>query len=123
MIKSLKSETPLFRRKDGITMGEPLRKIESGENTVWITQPNEVETLLKRREIAFNVAREKLGLEIINSFKEINENKGKYLLIDSLSNMIIYNDPEIVTEFFYHLVNKTRARNIHTISLAIEEEG
>ena len=66
---------------------------------------------------------EKLGMEIINIFKEVDENVEKYLLIDSLSNMIIYNDPEIVTEFFYHLINKTRARNIHTISLAIEEEG
>jgi len=66
---------------------------------------------------------EKLGLEIINIFKEVDENTDKYLILDSLSTLIIYNDPEIVTEFFYHLENKTRARNIHTISLAIEEEG
>jgi len=66
---------------------------------------------------------EKLGLEIINIFKEVDEDTGKYLLLDSLSSLIVYNDPEIVTEFFYHLVNKTRTRNIHTISLAIEEEG
>jgi hypothetical protein len=66
---------------------------------------------------------EKLGLEIINLFKNVEEGTEKYLLIDSLSSLIVYNDPEIVTEFFYHLVNKTRARNIHTISLAIEEEG
>jgi archaellum biogenesis ATPase FlaH len=66
---------------------------------------------------------EKLGLEIINLFKNVEEDTEKYLLIDSLSSLIVYNDPEIVTEFFYHLVNKTRARNIHTISLAIEEEG
>ena len=65
---------------------------------------------------------EKLGLEIINIFKEVDEKVNKYLLLDSLSTLIIYNDPEIVTEFFYHLANKSRARNIHTISLAIEEE-
>ena len=41
-------------------MSEPFRKIESGASTVWITQLNEVETLLKRREIAFNVAKGKL---------------------------------------------------------------
>lgn len=41
-------------------MSEPFRKIESGYSTVWITQPNEVETLLKRRETAFNVAKGKL---------------------------------------------------------------
>ncbi len=66
---------------------------------------------------------EKLGLEIINVFKEVDENRRKYLLIDSLTNLIIYNDPELVTEFFYHITNRTRARDIHTISLAIEEEG
>lgn len=67
---------------------------------------------------------EKLDLEIINIFKEVvDEDTKKYLIIDSLSTLIIYNDPEIVTEFFYHLANKTRTRNIHIISLAIEEEG
>jgi len=66
---------------------------------------------------------EKLGLEIMNIFKEVDDNTNKYLILDSLSNLIIYNDPEIVTEFFYHIVNRTRAKDIHTISLAIEEEG
>lgn len=66
---------------------------------------------------------EKLTIEILNIFKEIDENTNKYLVIDSLSTLVIYNDPEIVTEFFYHLSNRTRAENIHTISLAIEEEG
>ena len=66
---------------------------------------------------------EKLGLEIMNTFKEVDDETKKYLVIDSLSNLIIYNDPEIVTEFFYHIINRTRARNIYTISLAIEEEG
>ena len=66
---------------------------------------------------------EKLGLEIMNLFKEVDENTNKYLVIDSISNLIIYNDPDIVTEFFYHIVNRTRARGIHTVSLAIEEEG
>ena len=66
---------------------------------------------------------EKLGLEIMNIFKEVDENVKKYLVFDSLSNLIIYNDPEIVTEFFNHIINRTRAKDIHTISLAIEEEG
>ncbi|KYK30448.1 MAG: hypothetical protein AYK22_03750 [Thermoplasmatales archaeon SG8-52-3] len=65
---------------------------------------------------------EKIGLEIINVFKEVDEKVKKYLVIDSLTNLIIYNDPDIVTEFFYHIINRTRTRNIHTISLAIEEE-
>lgn len=66
---------------------------------------------------------EKIGLEIMNIFKEVDENTDKYLVLDSLSNLIIYNDPDIITEFFYHLINRTRARDIHTISIAIEEEG
>ena len=66
---------------------------------------------------------EKLGLEIMNIFKEVDENTGKYLVIDSLTNLIIYNDPEIITEFFYQLINRARARDIHIISLAIEDEG
>ena len=66
---------------------------------------------------------EKISLEIINQFKEVGDDAKKYLVIDSLSNMIIYNDPEIVTEFFYHILNRTRAEEIHMISLAIEEEG
>ena len=41
-------------------MSESLKKIESKDRTVWITQPNETEMLLKRREIAFNVAKGKL---------------------------------------------------------------
>ena len=58
-----------------------------------------------------------------NIFKEVDDDTEKFLVMDSLSNLIIYNDAEIVTEFFYHIVNRTRAKDIHTISLAIEEEG
>lgn len=66
---------------------------------------------------------EKIGLEIMNIFKEVDPKTRKYLVIDSLTNLIIYNDPNIVTEFFNHLINRTRAKDINTISLAIEEEG
>ncbi len=66
---------------------------------------------------------EKLGLEIMNVFKGVDENTQKFLVIDSLSNLIIYNNSALVTEFFYHMLNKTRARDIHLISLALEDEG
>jgi hypothetical protein len=66
---------------------------------------------------------EKIGLEIMNIFKEVDPKIKKYLVIDSLTNLIIYNDPKIVTEFFNQLINRTRAKDINTISLAIEEEG
>jgi hypothetical protein len=43
-------------------MGEPLRKIASSrDHTVWMTQPNEVETIMKRRDIAFDVTKGKLA--------------------------------------------------------------
>ena len=59
----------------------------------------------------------------MNTFKGVDEKVKKYLVIDSLTNLVIYNDPEIITEFFYHIINRTRTKNINTISLAIEEEG
>lgn len=65
---------------------------------------------------------EKLSLEIMNNFKHVGECTKKFLVIDSLTNLIIYNDPEIITEFFYQIINRTRARDIHTISIAIEEK-
>ena len=40
-------------------MSEPFRKIESGASSVWITQPSEVENILKRREVAFKIAKAK----------------------------------------------------------------
>jgi len=65
---------------------------------------------------------EKVSMEAMNMFQGIPEETNKYLVIDSLSAMMIYNDPETVTEFFYHLINKTRANDIHSISMVIEEE-
>ena len=81
---------------------------KAGDNVIFIESP----TML-----------EKLVIEIMNVFKEVDENTNKYLVIDSLTNLIIYNDPDIVSEFFYHITNRTRAKDIHTISLAVEEEG
>jgi len=65
---------------------------------------------------------EKLGLEIINQFKEADEKSTKFLILDSLSTLMVYNEPEIVTKFFYYLINVTRARDIHSVYLVIEEE-
>lgn len=43
-------------------MGEPFKKIASSEDhMVWLTQPKELEELLKRREVAFEVAQGKLN--------------------------------------------------------------
>ncbi len=100
------SESNNIKFIDCISRAAGISKVDS--NCIFIESP----TML-----------EKLGLEIMNIFKEVDENTNKYLILDSLSTLVIYNDPEIVTEFFYQMANRTRVRNIHTISLAIEEEG
>jgi len=41
-------------------MGNPFKKIESGDKKVWITQPKEIEKILKRKEIALKIAKGKM---------------------------------------------------------------
>jgi len=65
---------------------------------------------------------EKIILEITDVFRDLKEDINKYLIIDSLSSLLIYNDTPLVTEFFTHLSNRTRMLGIHTVSLVIEEE-
>ncbi len=66
---------------------------------------------------------EKLIMEIMDTFKGLDENVEKYLVIDSLSSLLIYNDAQLVTEFFTHLTNRTRLADVHTVSLVVEEES
>jgi hypothetical protein len=65
---------------------------------------------------------ERLILEILNSFKGVKHDGDKFVIIDSLSALLIYNDPEIVREFSALLMNRGRTENIHIISLLVEEE-
>ena len=65
---------------------------------------------------------EKIIMEIMDVFKDKENNVQKYLIIDSLSSLLIYNDGQLVTEFFAHLTNRTRLSDIHSVSIAIEEE-
>lgn len=65
---------------------------------------------------------EKIIIEIMHIFRGIKESTKKYLIIDSISGLMIYNNPETVKEFMQHIANKTRSENIHTISLVVEEE-
>jgi len=76
-------------------------------NCIYIESPSQLESIL---------------LEIMNSYKNTDDKKNKYLIIDSLSSLVIYNDAPLVTEFFTHLINRTRLSDITTISLTIEEE-
>ncbi|HEC94724.1 MAG TPA: hypothetical protein ENI45_02010 [Thermoplasmatales archaeon] len=64
---------------------------------------------------------EKVTMELNNIFANAPQGSGKYLILDSLTTLMIYNDAALVTEFFYQLLNKTRADGIHSISLAVEE--
>ena len=108
----------LIKNYDFLTEGKNIKFIDCISRAAGIIHPDS-----KCIYIESPTMLEKLGLEIINIFKEVDDKTEKYLVIDSLSNLIIYNDPDIVTEFFYHIINRTRAKDIHTISLAIEEEG
>jgi hypothetical protein len=65
---------------------------------------------------------EKLILEIMSYVKEKTPDKTAYVILDSLSSLILYNDELLVTEFFTHLINNLNLVNAHTISLCIEEE-
>ncbi len=67
---------------------------------------------------------EKTSMEIMNIFEDLpqKEDAEKYVILDSLSAMMIYNDAETVTEFFYRLINKTRSADVHSINLVVEEE-
>ena len=76
-------------------------------NCKYIESPSQLENIL---------------LEIMNYFKLFNNTKKNYLIIDSISSLILYNDALLVTEFFTHLINRSRLSNIITISLSIEEE-
>ena len=66
---------------------------------------------------------ENIIMEIEDVSKRIPAGYGKYVVIDSLTTLTIYNDEEMVIEFFYQLVNKTAALQASIISLVIEEEA
>ena len=65
---------------------------------------------------------EKILLEIMSAFRDLENDVQKYLVIDSLSSLLTYNNVSLVTEFFTHLWNRTKLEDIHSISLSIEEE-
>ncbi len=90
---------------DCISRAAGLSKIDS--NCVFIESPAHLEKII---------------MEILNIFRNAGDNVQKYLIIDSLSSLLIYNDAQLVTEFFAHLTNRTRLSDIHSVSIAIEEE-
>jgi len=65
---------------------------------------------------------EKIILEILNNFKGMKRDLDKFIVIDSLSALMIYNDPEIIREFMSLVMNRSRSENIHVVSILVEEE-
>jgi hypothetical protein len=65
---------------------------------------------------------EKTMLRTMSSFEGTSKEVDKYVIIDSVSALMIHNDFEIVRKFISLLMNRTRAENIHIVSILIEEE-
>jgi hypothetical protein len=65
---------------------------------------------------------ESLILEIVNMVKLKQSIGESYIILDSLSSLIMYNDALLVSEFFTHLRNNLNLFNSHIVSLCIEEE-
>ena len=63
-----------------------------------------------------------ISLEIMNNFRGVKDEVEKYVIIDSLSALMVYNDPEIIREFASLLLNKAQSQNIHVVTILIEEE-
>ena len=63
-----------------------------------------------------------VSLEIMNNFRGVDDGVEKYVVVDSLSALMIYNDPEIIGEFVSLLMSRTRSKNIHVATILVEEE-
>jgi hypothetical protein len=63
-----------------------------------------------------------VSLEIMNNFRGVDDGVEKYVVVDSLSALMIYNDPEIIREFVSLLMSRTRSKNIHVATILVEEE-
>lgn len=64
-----------------------------------------------------------VSLEIMNNFRGVDDEVEKYVVIDSLSALMIYNDSEVIREFVSLLTSRTRSKNIHIVTILVEEEA
>ncbi len=76
------------------------------QNCLFLDSPSELERLI---------------LEIMSAVRDRNQ-KESFVILDSLSSLVLYNDVVLVAEFFTHLMNNIRLANATTVSLCIEEE-
>lgn len=63
-----------------------------------------------------------VSLEIMNNFRGVDDEVEKYVVIDSLSALMVYNDSEVIREFVSLLTSRARSRNIHIVTILVEEE-
>lgn len=63
-----------------------------------------------------------VSLEIVNNFRGVDDEVEKYVVIDSLSALMVYNDSEVIREFVSLLMSRTRSKNIHVATILVEEE-
>lgn len=63
-----------------------------------------------------------ISLEIMNNFRGVDDGVEKYVVIDSLSALVIYNDSEVIREFVSLLMSRARSKNIHIVTILVEEE-
>jgi archaellum biogenesis ATPase FlaH len=64
-----------------------------------------------------------VNLEIMNNFRGVDDEVEKYVVIDSLSALMIYNDSEVIREFVSLLTSRARSKNIHIVTILVEEEA
>jgi len=64
-----------------------------------------------------------VSLEIMNNFRGVDDEVEKYVVIDSLSALMIYNDSEVIREFVSLLTSRARSKNIHIVTILVEEEA
>lgn len=62
-----------------------------------------------------------ISIVISEAMKSIKSNE-KFLFLDSLSTLALYNDPNAVSRFIHHVSNKLRKDNISGIFLSVEKE-
>jgi len=66
---------------------------------------------------------ENVIMEIHRILQKIPSGYDRNVLIDSLTALTIYNEENLITEFFYQLANKITSSNTHLITLFVEKEG
>jgi len=64
-----------------------------------------------------------VSLEIMNNFRGVDDEVEKYVVVDSLSALMVYNDSEVIREFASLLTSRARSKNIHIVTILVEEEA